>query len=280
MPIMTNSKLPDQWIVEAMRTNPPMKIIDEATGQWTGSITTPPCRLSYPSLFKPEVNRQTGQTGKFKATLLFPPGADLSLLISEYHAAVARFFPGVTQYNGNYAGLHPPFKDQGAKLPSPGYNANAWAITVSTAYKPKLCDPAMNIIVDETRVYPGVWAIAAVSYYQYGVRPPQPKKGVNFGLMSMMIIADDEHIGGSAGIDPHKAFAKTSVTPNFNAAAAFGAPGGNVSPFPATAGGLPGGGFPLQPGGQPAGGQSGGFPTYTLPSQAAPWEDEDAGSLR
>lgn len=274
MPIMSNSRLPDQWIIAAVNDAPSQKVVDATTGQWTGAITTPPARLSYPSLFKPEVNRQTGQTGKFKATLLFPPGIDLGLLISEYHAAVARFFPGVPQLqDGNYAGLHPPFKDQTAKLPSPGYNAGGWAITVSTAYKPKVCDyPALNLIVDEARVYPGVWAIAAVNYYQYGVRPPQPKKGVGFGLMSIMIIADDENIGGGSGIDPHKAFGKINVTPNFNAAAAFGAPGGSAP--------SPGGqnSFPLQPGGT-AGGQSGGFPTYTLPGGGAPWED-DVDSLR
>ena len=192
MSIMRNSRVPDAWVAEAIRANPFSRIIDSATGNPTGSLTTCPCRLSYPSLFAPEKNRQTGQPTKYKATLLFPPGVDMGLLVQEYHAAVQRLFPGIpANQDGSYPGLHPPFKDQGAKSNSPGYTPGAWAITVSTQYKPHICDPALNPITDESRVYPGVWAIVACNFYKFGVSPPQPKKGVGIGMQTVMIIADD-----------------------------------------------------------------------------------------
>jgi len=84
MAIMRNSRIPDAWLQEAMRTNPFRRIVDKATGQPLGSLTTCPCRLSYPSIFQPEENRlNPGGKGKYKATLLFPPNADLTLLQQE-----------------------------------------------------------------------------------------------------------------------------------------------------------------------------------------------------
>lgn len=260
MPVMRHTKMTDAWIAEALRSNPFREIKDPATGQSTGNLQTCPCRGSFVHVMRPTPPMKgqpvdPNKKPKWSTDLLFPPGADLSLLGQAYYAGVRRLFPQhIIRPDGTIFEpypLHSPFKAQASKLKFDGYTDGGTFITVSTQYKPPIVDVAGNPIVDEARVYPGAWFIAALNTYSYGVNPPQPKKGVGFGLLTLMVVQDDQRTDAGGQADPGKAFAGV-VNANFNAPAAFGQPG---------AFGLPAGGGQLAPG-------AAYFPVQALPGVA------------
>lgn len=263
MALMRNTKMTDAWITEAVKNNPIQMIMDPQTGQPTGNIRTCPVRLSFVDVFTPKANKQNPNAqAKFGSDLLFPPIVDFTVLAAAYYDAVRRLFPTHTiRQDGTIFEpypLHSPWKAQASKLKYNGYTDGGTFITTSTKFKLPVVDGAMNPIVDPARVYPGVWAIAALNTYHYGVSPPQPKKGIGFGLLTLMIVQDDENTGGGGQADPNKVFAGV-VNANFNAPAAFGVPGAQPGLLP--------------PGGALAGGAQG-FQTQPLPGA-----EVDASSL-
>lgn len=228
MQVPRSSRMTLDWIQRACQQNPPKKIMDPSTGQFTGSYSTGPVRLSWTDqLFKPRKN--DAGVEQYGVTCLFPPSVDLSLLFQATNEAGMSGWPDNMTANGfQWAGLQSPWHDQAEKANKyKGYTPGAYYFNTSTQFKPRIVDPSMNDIVDENRVYPGVWAILAVNCYPYGNRPTPgrpTKKGVSFGLQSTVIIADDEKLGG-AGLDPKKAFAGIDLQGSTNIAAAF-----NVTP--------------------------------------------------
>ena len=234
-----DSTINAKWLADMMQANPP-KILDN------GNVLSGMVRLAFPNLFKPRAasnnnNNQQGDggAGKFGAALLFPPGADMTLFSNVWTKAAREAFPQNWDPQGQPIGLHIPFHDQREKAfgvkPLAGYTPGAITFNVSSQFKPQVVDANMNPIVDEARVYAGVWAIVAMNVYKYG--KPQPKTGIGFGMQSVMIVADDTKLGGG-GSDPRKDFGGITITANSNVADKFGA-----AP-PQSAGGIiPSGGF-------------------------------------
>jgi hypothetical protein len=112
-----------------------------------------------------------------------------------------------------YAGLENPFHDCATKAHKfQGYTPGLTFINHTSKFKPGIVDAMKNPVVDPSKVYPGVWAILVVNAYGYGKSPPQPKKGVSFGLQAVMIIGDDQNLAGG-GIDPREAFKGVNVKP-------------------------------------------------------------------
>lgn len=238
--IMRNSKIGDAWIAQAQRDIPISFVID-ASGQPTRNILTGPVRLCFPDLFQPAKaqKRDDGSEGmgKFGTQILFPPGADFSVLHAEYFRILAEQFADYRDgATGNYYGLYSPFRDQAEKCAKfPGYTPGCVFITCTSRYKPPVVDRNMNPVVDANKVYPGVWAVLSINAYAFGKSPPQPKKGVAFGIQSVMILADDEKLGGGAA-DPKTQFKGVAVAPPAGAPAAmFGqpqpTPGAPAAPF-------------------------------------------------
>ena len=158
----------------------------------------------------------------FNTAILFPPGVDYSPLSEAVNAcAISEFKENMTPQGFVWYGLKSPFHDQAEKtLKYKGYQAGAVYFGSSSEYKPRTVDPGMNDIIDETRVYPGVWAIVAVNPYPFN----NVSKGVSLGLQSVMIIADDDNIGGGGAVDPRAAFAGVKIDATVNVAAGFGVP--------------------------------------------------------
>lgn len=225
MQVPRNSRVTADWIRNACTFNPVKKLLDPATGQFAGNYSTGPVRLSWTQhLFK----AQKGDDGneKFSVTALFPPGVDLTPLIVAANEAGYQGYPdNMTAGGFQWAGLQSPWHDQLEKANKyKGYTPGAWYFNAGTYFAPRIVDPNMNDIVDEKRVYPGVWAILAVNAYPYGHRPKPgrpTKKGVSFGLQSTVIICDDEVLGGG-GLDPKKAFAGINIEHTTSIAASFG----------------------------------------------------------
>lgn len=92
--------------------------------------------------------------------------------------------------------MQSPFHDQAEKARLGGFTPGCIYINVNSKFKPPIVDINHNPIVDRNRVYAGVWGICSINPYDYGLNPPQPKKGVGFGLQSVMIIGDDKKVGG------------------------------------------------------------------------------------
>lgn len=239
--MMKDSNIDPRWLAEQMRANPPSKLED-------GKLFSGPVRLAFPNLFKPrEVKGQQGGEGKYGASLLFPLGTDMTIFSQAWVALAREKFPKNWDNQGNSTGLHSPFHDQKEKAfgpkPLSGYTPGAIYFNIISQFKPQIVDINMNPIVEESRVYPGVWAFVSMNAYSYG--PPQPKSGVAFGLQSVMIIADDQKLGGGAS-DPRQDFKNITMTAQSNIADKFNsAPTTSVGAAPGI---MPSGGFVGQPG--------------------------------
>lgn len=219
-----DSRVTQEWLTTVCQNNPIKRLVDPETGQPTNNFSTGPVRLTWTNqLFEPRKN-DAGNLN-YGCTPLFPPGVDLTVLIQASQEAGAVGYPqNMTSQGFQWAGLQSPWHDQLEKAAKyKGYTPGAWYFNVSTQFAPRIVDPRMNDIVDQKRVYPGVWAILAVNAYPYGNRPMPgrpTKKGVSFGLQSTVIIGDDEILGGG-GLDPKKAFAGINITSGTNIGASF-----------------------------------------------------------
>jgi hypothetical protein len=77
----------------------------------------------------------------------------------------------------------------------------------------------------------------AVNIFPYGHNKKLPKKGVGMGLQNIMIIAEDDNLGGSSP-PPEADFAGVNLAQNFDPAGQFGA-GSAGPPVPPAASVLP-----------------------------------------
>jgi len=212
--LMMDSVVGDKWITDVCRDNPTAMLPSDSR-----LITTGPCRLSFTEqLFEPRTpSGNTGGTPKFGVCALYTPFTDMSIFYNEYYRVAGEMFPDYfnAALNG-YSGLENPFHDCVSKSHKyTGYTPGLTYINHTSRFKPAIVDssPAKNPITDKARVYPGVWAILVVNSYGYGKSPPQPKKGIGFGLQAVMIIGDDTNLAGTGGVDPREAFKGVNVRP-------------------------------------------------------------------
>lgn len=205
---MRDSIVGDAWLQQTA-ANVPMQRIIGKDGQPTGDILTGPVRITFENLFELPQATATMQNPKYGATLLFTPFADFGLMYEEYYKVAAAMFS--SHYDAptqQYVGLHSPFRNQTEKLKFQGFTPNLIFTAATSKFKPPVVDSRGNPIVDKSKVYPGVWAICAVN--AYGYNDPR-KKGIAFGLQSVMIIGDDTRLGGGAP-DPKQQFAGVNVS--------------------------------------------------------------------
>jgi hypothetical protein len=170
---------------------------------------------------------------------LFTPFVDWTIFEHERARILAETFGAYKGADGQYYGLHSPYHDQAEKaIKYGGFTPGLTYINFTSKFKPPVVDINGQPVVDPARIYPGAWIMLSVNAYAYGVNPPQPKKGVGFGIQSVMILGDDTPLAGGAA-DPKTQFANvkgmqaTPITrPNVAAMGAsasgplMGAPGG------------------------------------------------------
>lgn len=213
--LMTNSIVGDKWVREVCQNNPTVMLPGE-----NRLISSGPVRLAFcDTLWEPKApSGQPNGTPKYSVCGLYSPFADMNVYYSEYYRICAEMF--ADHYNPHlqppgYSGLENPFHDCAQKAHKfEGFTPGLLYVNHTSKFKPSIVDatPAKNIITDKAKVYPGVWAILVVNAYGYGKSPPQPKKGVSFGLQAVMIIGDDQNLAGG-GIDPREAFKHANVRP-------------------------------------------------------------------
>jgi hypothetical protein len=199
----------DEWIADVLKRNPCVKLDN-------GNVRTCPARISFPNVFKRGKPMEEGQTGKYGVTLLFPPHADLSVLRAEATAVAFAKWPGL-QDGSLKLSLHSPFRDQAEKSQFDGYTPGSIFLTANADRQPPCVDTRLAPIVEEARVYPGVWAITTLRCFDFDKKV---KKGVSFGLQSIMIIADDNQLGGG-GSDPVSDYAGINIDQGVSPASLF-----------------------------------------------------------
>lgn len=154
-------------------------------------------RVSYPKLFKPELNNLSGEL-EYSVVALFPKGEDLEdMKVEALRVTELKWGKDRAQWP---KGLKSPFRDQGEKaqvadgrttMPD-GYEEGAVFITFKTKQRPGIVDQNVQDIIDETQLYAGCWARASVNAFAYANK----SKGVSFGLQHIQKVRDDECLSG------------------------------------------------------------------------------------
>lgn len=209
--IMRDSIVGDSWIAQTAQAVPIKRVVDPATGQLTGDILTGPVRLSFVNLFTLPQKKQNQTTEpKYGSGILFTPYADFTILQEEYYKILqAEFQHKLNPQDGQYYGVRSPFRAQAEKGQHKGYTPGCVFMTCTSKFKPPIVDARGNPIVDQSKVYAGVWAICSIRPYAY--KEPS-NQGVGFGLQSVMIIGDDTPLAGGGAPDTNKTFAGVSVS--------------------------------------------------------------------
>lgn len=230
--------MPAEWIARSVARVPMRKLVN-------GNIATCPVRLAFIDFFEPKKGKSDDGSDKatYGCAVLFPPGAEAGLNVVLWAAwceEARKAFPNNWRPDGQPFGLHWPVHPCDEKQQYAGYTPGLHYMNVSSQFKPAVIDTAMNPIVDPSRVYPGVWAVLALNLYSY----KNKKTGVSFGLQNVMLVGDDEKLGGG-GTDPKEDFGHVDIDAHYDPAAAFGGaattatPPMGVMPPPQRVGGYP-----------------------------------------
>jgi len=164
----------------------------------TNEVHTPKCRIAYESLLKARgIKDNPDSKPSFSVTLMVPADANLDAL-KELVANVAKDRFG-TQWekvlnNMRYPTVKPTEKDErlaehAAKFP--------WLISAKANldFPPFIFGPdAKKFSGDQSDVYRGRWAVAAVRAYPYDTAG---NKGVGLGLQRIQLLDHDEPISGA-----------------------------------------------------------------------------------
>ena len=208
------TKMTADWVRRTIDANPCRKLDG-------GNILTCPVRLGFPHLEKPQKAMEDGKADKYSAVLLFQPGADISLIKTAMGEVGAEKWGDKLAAYAQGANFHNPIQDQGLKSQYEGFVAGLPMITANGERKPPVV--MQNMAPYTSRIYPGLWAICVVRPFTFETKNNQGavlKRGLGFGLQSVMIIADDEEWGGGS-VDPHTAFAGVKLEANVNPSAMF-----------------------------------------------------------
>lgn len=202
MQLMTDTRMTDDWIKKAVESNP-IVLLE------SGNYRTCPVRLSFPNLFQRSKPIPPATEGSYGANLIFPVGVDRKILEAAVVQVLKDKCPdALSDDPKKRVKVKNPFKDQGEMLKYDGYTEGGFFISATSRQnKPAVVDTSGAVITDESKVYPGVWAVCTIRpfWYDKGVN-----KGVSFGLQSVMIVADDGNLGGG-GEDLSKAFAGVNI---------------------------------------------------------------------
>lgn len=158
------------------------------------NVMTPKFRVSYPKVFKPELNTLS-QKMEFSVVALFPKGQDLAILKKACEEElIAKLGADKTKWP---KGLKSPFRDQSDRekegvLPA-GHEAGAIFINLKTSNKPGVVDANVQPIINESDFYAGCYAHASVRPYYYDQKG---NKGIALGLQNIQKLGEGDPLSG------------------------------------------------------------------------------------
>lgn len=210
---MNASDMDPKWVEEMWAKFPCQKVID-ANGQPNGNYRTGPVRGSFLNVFERGKPVPPATQGKFTATALFPPAADLGVLKTAATEAALAKWPTAGQVGGPT--LHTPFRQQADKANIEGYTAGGvFIVGVADQRQPYIVDSRGVPITNKDEAQSGFWYLMVLRPFVFD---SGLKKGVSFGLNGLMMIAKDKTFGGG-GSSPAADFAGVSIDTSAQAAA-------------------------------------------------------------
>ena len=162
-------------------------------------IVTPTFRASYPSVFKPQLNKLSGKQ-EFSLEALFEVGTDLTAMKkAAENACVNKWGTDKKAWPKN---LKSPFRDQKekekeGKLPD-GCTAGAVFMRLKSTKRPGLVDQNKVEIMEESQFYAGCFARAHVSAFAYS---QAGNNGVSFGLNHVQFVKDGDPFSGRPNVE-------------------------------------------------------------------------------
>ena len=153
------------------------------------STRTPVFRLCFPQLFTPKKFEESGKE-LYSCMAVFPKSTDLSALKQIAEAAFKKRFPNGARASRN------PFRDGNEMVDEWGdLFKDTVFIRLSSQYKPVVVDGNRIAITNQSLVYSGCYARAAVHAYAYDVKG---NRGVSFGFDAIQITRDGDPLSGGA----------------------------------------------------------------------------------
>lgn len=210
---MEASDMDPQWVQDMWAKFPCQKIVD-ANGVENGNYRTGPVRGSFLNIFARGKPVPPATQGKFTATALFPPAADISVLKTCATEAALGKWPTAGQVGGPT--LHSPFRQQSDKQNIEGYTpGGVFIVGVADQRQPYIVDARGAPIVSADEAQSGFWYLMVLRPFTFD---SGLKKGVSFGLNGLMMIAKDRTFGGG-GSSPGADFAGVQIDTSAQAAA-------------------------------------------------------------
>ena len=210
---MNASDMDPKWVEEMWAKFPCQKIVD-ANGVPNGNYRTGPVRGSFLNIFERAKPIAPNPTGKFTATALFPPAADISVLKQAATEMALGKWPNAGQVGG--PSLHTPFRQQADKANIEGYTpGGVFVVGVADQRQPYIVDERGAPIVDRNEAQSGYWYLMVLRPFVFD---SGLKKGVSFGINGLMRIAKDKTFGGG-GSNPAADFAGVAIDTSAQAAA-------------------------------------------------------------
>lgn len=210
------TKMTPDWVARVTAANQPKKLPN-------GNILVFG-RLAFVNLLE-RPKRQDGSEGSYGAVVLLPSETDLSLLKDEAKALFQEKAPAALTNKAIAAKYHNPFKKQDDQVDKKtgalydGFVEGRICLSVNSSQsQPPVVNQKMAPITDKTKVYSGCWGIVSIRPAWFKV---QGNEGPTFYLQQVMVVADDESLGGVGRADPRD-FQGVSIEANVNLDDAFG----------------------------------------------------------
>lgn len=168
------------------------------------TISTPVFRLAFPNVFAPRTNELSGKE-EYSFVMLFPKTADISAVKAAIAKAAKTTFPALFPAGAKWPdSLRKPIGDGDEKAAEWGEEfRGCWYIRASSQFKPAVVDQHGQDLLEESALYSGCYARAAISPYAY---EKKGNKGVSVGFSGVQFVRDGEPTGGGAAA-AKKAFA-------------------------------------------------------------------------
>lgn len=159
-------------------------------------VVTGEVRLSYVHLFEPYAPE--GQEPRYSVTILIPK-TDTATYQRIQEAIAAAIEEGVQK---KWGGVRPP------QIKTPLHDGDGprpngepfgpecrghWVLTASSRQQQQVVDAALNPIIDQTKVYSGVYGRVHITFFAFN---RNGNRGIGAGLGPVQILRDGEPLGG------------------------------------------------------------------------------------
>lgn len=239
MDMAENTRMTPEWIQRVWQANPCQRL---PNGNIIFPARTAFCNiLERPKPTKPDEVKAYGSVLLLPDLALIGGPAAIKVLEDAYAALLKEKMPAALQNPDLREKLHNPFKKQGSYINTKSENGDLYEGFVpgrlcisanSSQSQPAAVDQNMAPIVDKSRLYSGCWVIAAVR--EGWIKNPQ-NPGPTFYLQSVMVIADDNSLGGVGVSNPSADFGGVKIDAAVNPSAAFGMAGATAGAVEPTA---------------------------------------------